>query len=510
MATAIVRLELGNLSNVKWIGGGLGEYRIDWGPGYRLYLAQDGDERALQQINNQITSLQNVAQMLRSGARNLTGLNFTALNELRANLARTRMLIDEAQGLAFNVTNLDTQFRRLYPGTIVPGATGADLAGRAHDRWTASLESLRTTMQVQAQVSSAISDDETTLASISGRSSSAVGSPSMTRTLLLLTLSASVLLAGCATHGTSAPAIALDPPPEIMTRATPVESETRPVEIVAVPEPLPLPGQLKPLGGTAPPEPGKPAERVTQAIAAARVAPARDGFVNAVQLWPWTQGALYQLYSSPGRVTDIALQPGEDLVSVSTGDTVRWIIGDTTSGTRVGTQVHTLVKPTRSDLKTNMLIHTDRRSYKLELTADRAVWMASAAWSYPQDELISRRAANARAEATTPIADGVAIEQLRFRYRISGDDPAWRPVQAFDDGARVNIQFPAGIAQGEMPPLFVIGAKGEAQIVNYRARSPYYVVDGLFGAAELRLGEHPQQVVRIERNDGRRRARDGR
>ena len=44
VATSIVRLELGNLSNVNSIGGGLGEYRIDWGPGYRLYLAQDGDE----------------------------------------------------------------------------------------------------------------------------------------------------------------------------------------------------------------------------------------------------------------------------------------------------------------------------------------------------------------------------------------------------------------------------------------------------------------------------------
>lgn len=44
VATAILRLELGNTSNVKWIGGGLGEFRIDWGPGYRLYLACDGDE----------------------------------------------------------------------------------------------------------------------------------------------------------------------------------------------------------------------------------------------------------------------------------------------------------------------------------------------------------------------------------------------------------------------------------------------------------------------------------
>ena len=44
VATAIVRMELGNLSNVKWIGRGLGEYRINWGPGYRLYLTLDGDE----------------------------------------------------------------------------------------------------------------------------------------------------------------------------------------------------------------------------------------------------------------------------------------------------------------------------------------------------------------------------------------------------------------------------------------------------------------------------------
>lgn len=43
VATATLRLEMGNTSNVKWIGGGLGEYRIDWGPGYRLYLVQDGD-----------------------------------------------------------------------------------------------------------------------------------------------------------------------------------------------------------------------------------------------------------------------------------------------------------------------------------------------------------------------------------------------------------------------------------------------------------------------------------
>lgn len=43
VTTATLRLEAGNTSNVKWLGGGLGEYKIDWGPGYRLYLTQDGD-----------------------------------------------------------------------------------------------------------------------------------------------------------------------------------------------------------------------------------------------------------------------------------------------------------------------------------------------------------------------------------------------------------------------------------------------------------------------------------
>ncbi len=236
-----------------------------------------------------------------------------------------------------------------------------------------------------------------------------------------------------------------------------------------------------------------------EAGAAARVQPATEGFVNAVQVWPFSPGALYQLYASPGKVTDIALQPGEKLTSVSAGDTVRWVIGDTTSGTGANQQVHVLVKPTRSDLKTNLLIYTDRRLYQLELTAGPSAWMASLAWRYPQDELIALQKERAEAEATQPVAAGLQLERLAFRYAIGGDKPAWRPQLAFDDGEKTYIQFPTGIAQTELPPLFVVGPKGEAQLVNYRVQAPYYVVDSLFEVAELRLGAKPQQVVRITR-----------
>jgi type IV secretion system protein VirB9 len=127
--------------------------------------------------------------------------------------------------------------------------------------------------------------------------------------------------------------------------------------------------------------------------------------------------------------------------------------------------------------------------------------MASVSWDYPADRMTELQKQAQRVEAAAPVDVGMTLERLNFRYEVSGGNPPWRPLRAFDDGERVYIQFPAGIAQGELPPLFVIGAKGDGQLVNYRYRAPYYVVDRFFGAAELRLGTDKTQVVRIQRTD---------
>lgn len=284
-----------------------------------------------------------------------------------------------------------------------------------------------------------------------------------------------------------------------------------PVKIVELPKPLPLPGQLKPLpGAKQPPQSANPEVRVDHANAAARVQPVRDGFINAVQVYPYSPGALYQAYTAPGEITDIALQEGEQLVGtgpVAAGDTVRWIIGDTESGAGATKRVHILVKPTRPDLVTNLVINTDRRTYLLELRSTEKTYMASVSWQYPEDQLIALRRQNSEAEAATPIAAGIDISQLNFRYAIEGDDPPWRPLRAFDDGNKVYIEFPTGIRQGEMPPLFVIGPVGGSELVNYRVRGNYYIVDRLFAAAELRLGDKDsERRVRIVRTDGRPRS----
>jgi type IV secretion system protein VirB9 len=228
-----------------------------------------------------------------------------------------------------------------------------------------------------------------------------------------------------------------------------------------------------------------------------------------VQAYPFAEGSIYRVITAPERVTDIALQPGETLVAVASGDTARWVIGDTTSGSGAEKRTHVLVKPFSAGLSTNLVITTDRRSYHIALTSIAKTAMAALSWTYPQDALIALKRAAVTAEAVAPVAVGIEVETLHFNYTVSGDRPTWRPLRAFDDGRQTFIEFPASLVVGEAPPIFLLGAKGEAQLVNYRVKGRFYVVDRIFDVAELRLGTKDQQIVRISRVADGAKARRG-
>lgn len=282
----------------------------------------------------------------------------------------------------------------------------------------------------------------------------------------------------------------------------------RPLQLVEIVKPIPFPNQLKPLPYLSTPAvASSPTQSVNAANAAARIEPIPSGFINAIQVWPYSPAALYQVYATPGRTTDLVFQAGEQLIDVSVSDPVRWIVGDTRSGASETEQAHLIVKPVRSDLKANLIVTTNRRTYYIELRSAVETWMAAVSWEYPSDRLQQLKVANAKRESAEPAVSGLQLEKIRFRYEIKGDDAIWRPVRAFDDGQKVYIQFADDIAQSEMPPLFVIGTEGDAQLVNYRVRAPYYIVDRLFESAELRLGAKDAKVVRISRTDLSRSAR---
>ncbi len=193
------------------------------------------------------------------------------------------------------------------------------------------------------------------------------------------------------------PAVAMAVPPAVEPEAEPS---------VAPPAELPPPSLAKP--DTRP-----PTARVIAANKAALQEPTSHGYINAVQVYQFVDGAIYRLYTAPEQISDIALQPGETLSSVSAGDTVRWAIGDTLSGSGDTRRVHIMVKPFAPDLKTNLVITTDRRSYHLQLDSTDHTAMAMVSWTYPQDEIAAMRRAAADAEIRGAAEPKVALENVK-------------------------------------------------------------------------------------------------
>ncbi len=130
--------------------------------------------RALQQINNQITSLQNEAQMLINQARNLASLPYSSLQQLQQSVSRTQQLLGQAQNIAYNVQAIDQAFQTQY-ANVSMSASDAQLVLDAKTRWQNTVGGLQDAMRVQATVVGNIDTNRTEMSSLVGASQSATG-----------------------------------------------------------------------------------------------------------------------------------------------------------------------------------------------------------------------------------------------------------------------------------------------------------------------------------------------
>jgi len=131
--------------------------------------------RSLQQINNQITMLQNQAQSLINQARNLTTVDFPELTALQQTIQKIDRLMAQASNIQFHVTGLDQQYRALFPSTFDPVLTNDRHVLDARSRLATSMSAYQQTMTVQAQVVENIASDEATLNTLVARSQGAQG-----------------------------------------------------------------------------------------------------------------------------------------------------------------------------------------------------------------------------------------------------------------------------------------------------------------------------------------------
>ncbi len=130
--------------------------------------------RSLQQINNQITSLQNQAQSLINQTRNLTSLPFSSLQQLQQSIARTQALLRQAQGIAYDVQNIDQAFRTTY-GTATASMSSQQLVSGAQARWQQSVQSLQDAMRVQATVVGNLDTNRSQMSALVSSSQGATG-----------------------------------------------------------------------------------------------------------------------------------------------------------------------------------------------------------------------------------------------------------------------------------------------------------------------------------------------
>jgi P-type conjugative transfer protein TrbG len=249
-----------------------------------------------------------------------------------------------------------------------------------------------------------------------------------------------------------------------------------------------------------------PLDVVDEAHDIALKEPSRDDLIQGMAVYDYFPHTLYKVYCAPFRATDIILAPGERLVDVTAGDTVRWYLYNTTSGEGDSERVHIIIKPLKPKLTNNIIILTNLYSYYIEAHSTKKTYQMAVSWNYPRSffKKMKKRQKKEQEERETLIK----TTHLSFNYEIIdrrgiftrwfGKDIIWRPLRVFDDGLKTFIQFPRGLKSSEAPALFVLSSHGNTQLVNYRVLGDYYIVDRLFDEAQLIVGEDEEKPIVVE------------
>ena len=245
-----------------------------------------------------------------------------------------------------------------------------------------------------------------------------------------------------------------------------------------------------------------PAEVIHRAHDAASDQPKSQQFLNAAMVFEWEPNRVYQVYTKPGRLTDMALEPQEVLISVAGGDSQRWTITDSSSGKESLLKKHVFVKPHQLGISNNLIITTDRRVYHIELhSLEHVPYQAAVSWNYPKSSLIIDNEISQRVTKETTPLSGLGQMQLNFNYHfVTKQRPNWMPRRVFDDGHKTYIEFPMSMQDSEAPILYGLSRTKDQETLNYRRYKNFYIIDHLIELAELTIGGKAEIVVGIERD----------
>ena len=229
--------------------------------------------------------------------------------------------------------------------------------------------------------------------------------------------------------------------------------------------------------------------------------PENDDYHGGAVVYNYIPNHVYQLFTAPLQLTDVALEAGEKIVSApAAGDTSNFLLATTYNMHNGKKRQHVLVKPLYPNKQTTIVINTDKRTYTFQVYSLPKTYMPLVSFTYPMEfAQQQQQAANSAAQAI-PTAAGVT--GLDFNYKIIPHTlnlPAWAPSIVFNDGVKTYIDFPSAERAAYAPVLFALNKKGKRVIVNYRVKGTYYIVDRVLNVAELALNTNDGNVITIKR-----------
>lgn len=206
------------------------------------------------------------------------------------------------------------------------------------------------------------------------------------------------------------------------------------------------------------------------------------------------------------QVCDIQLQPGEEVNSIHIGDSARWKIEPAITGYGASEIQHLVIKPLDNNLKTNLLVTTNRRSYHMNLKSHKTELMPEVSFIYPEEAIQKFKIKNQRQQSfmanNTISSTNEYLGVLDFDYKIKGDSQIdWTPVRVYNNGVKTIIQLSDKTTYTEIPTLLVLDkSSNKEKLVNYRFINNKFIVDSVFNTAVLIMGVgSDQEKVTISR-----------
>ena len=199
----------------------------------------------------------------------------------------------------------------------------------------------------------------------------------------------------------------------------------------------------------------------------------------------------------------VQLERGEKINNIDLGDSSNWLVGTSLIGSASDGSYAVTVKPKRFDISTDMIVYTNKRTYNIGLVSEKGSITRVLRFYYPQ-ETLDNAVAKYKQDDTMQqqvVSDTTKmnVNNIHFNYQLSGDNPIWKPTRVFDDGHKTFIAMPSISSEMDLPVLYLL-RQGHMQLVNYRYKAPYYIVDGIFREGFLISGKGSSQVKVAIRN----------